>query len=233
MVKCNYKNAIIDNTFVNCGMEKNLENYRRSYEKHELRRANMESHPIQQFQNWFEEVDEREGAFEANAMTLSSIGGDGFPKNRVVLLKNFNKSGFTFFTNYESEKGQAILKTPRVCLSFFWPNMERQVIIKGEAEKVPLATSDAYFYSRPAESQRSAIVSNQSKVIPNRDFLEAKLQLLERQDSEKKLLRPDFWGGFLVKPISIEFWQGRKNRLHDRFLYTVENEQWKIERLAP
>lgn len=214
-------------------MEKNLENYRRSYEKHELRRANMENHPMQQFQNWFEEVDDREGAFEANAMTLSSIGLDGFPKNRVVLLKNFNKDGFTFFTNYESAKGRAILKNPKVCLSFFWPNMERQVIIKGEAEKVPPAVSDAYFYSRPAESQRSAIVSNQSEVVPNRHFLETKLQLLEQQNPEKNLSRPHFWGGFLVKPISIEFWQGRKNRLHDRFLYTLGNEQWKIERLAP
>lgn len=214
-------------------MEKKLENYRRSYEKHELRRQNMEKDPVQQFKNWFEEVDNENSGIEANAMTLSTIGKDGFPKNRVVLLKNFSENGFTFFTNYESEKGKAIIENPKVCLSFFWPNMERQVIIKGEAEKVAAQISDVYFSSRPSESQMSAIVSNQSGVLPNREFLEEKLKALEEKDKGTKMVRPDFWGGFVVRPISFEFWQGRKNRLHDRFLYSLNNAEWKIERLAP
>lgn len=212
-------------------MEKNLENYRRSYEKHALRRENLQKLPVLQFQNWFEEVDGFSDDIEANAMTLGSIGLDGFPKNRVVLLKHYSEKGFVFFTNYESEKGKAIIENPKVCLSFFWPNMERQVIIKGEAEKVSVDASDTYFYSRPIESQMSAIVSPQSSVVPTRDFLEIKLKELEK--AEAKRTRPDFWGGFLVKPISFEFWQGRKNRLHDRFLYTMEDNNWKVDRLAP
>lgn len=213
-------------------MEKKLENYRRSYEKHELRRHNLEKHPIQQFQNWFLEAEKIPG-FEANAMTLASIGIDGFPKSRVVLLKNYNEKGFTFFTNYESEKGKSILKNPKICLSFFWPKMERQVIIKGNAEKTTTEISDAYFNSRPLGSRLSAMVSDQSSKIPNRGVLEEKLKQLENKNREKPVERPSFWGGFLVKPVSIEFWQGRKNRLHDRFLYTLQNGAWKIDRLAP
>lgn len=213
-------------------MEKNLENYRRSYEKYDLRRETLESHPIQQFQNWFL-MAEADKNLEANAMTVSSIGTDGFPKNRVVLLKKYNQNGFIFFTNYESEKGKAILNNPKVCLSFFWPVMERQVIIKGTAEKCSDEISDAYFNSRPRGSRLSAVVSNQSSVIENRKVLEDKLQILEGKYAEKDIERPQFWGGFLVKPVSIEFWQGRKNRLHDRFRYTPQGSEWKIERLAP
>lgn len=214
-------------------MEKKLENYRRSYEKHELRKENLANNPFQQFQDWFLEAEKTPEIEESNAMNLSSIGMDGFPKNRVVLLKNFNEKGFTFFTNYKSEKGKAILKNPKVGLSFFWPILERQIIIKGTAEKTPPETSDAYFNSRPLGSRLSAVVSNQSEVVPNRWFLEKKLEKLKANHNDKPVKRPDFWGGFLVKPISIEFWQGRKNRLHDRFLYTLENEEWKIQRLAP
>ncbi|HET8839692.1 MAG TPA: pyridoxamine 5'-phosphate oxidase [Flavobacteriaceae bacterium] len=213
-------------------MEKNLENYRRSYEKYDLRRENLEDHPIQQFQNWFL-VAEADRNLEANAMTISSVGADGFPKSRVVLLKKYNQDGFVFFTNYESEKGKAILNNPKVCLSFFWPSLERQVIIKGTAEKCSDEISDAYFNSRPRGSRLSAVVSNQSSVIENRKILEDKLQVLEEKYIEKPVERPEFWGGFLVKPISIEFWQGRKNRLHDRFRYTSQGSDWIIERLAP
>lgn len=214
-------------------MEKKLENYRRSYEKHELRRENLQKDPIEQFQNWFLEAEKTPEIEEATAMNLASIGTDGFPKNRVVLLKNYSRKGFTFFTNYESEKGKAILENPKVCLSFFWPSLERQIIIKGTAEKTTSEISEAYFNSRPLGSRLSAVVSPQSEVVPNRGFLEEKLKQLETNHNEKSVERPIFWGGFLVKPISIEFWQGRKNRLHDRFLYTLENAEWKVERLAP
>lgn len=214
-------------------MEKKLENYRRSYEKHELRRKDLEENPLLQFQKWLLEAEEDPGIEEVNAMTLASIGLDGFPKSRVVLLKNYNEEGFVFFTNYDGEKGKAILKNPRVCLSFFWPSLERQIIIKGTAQKSLPEISDAYFRSRPFGSRLSAVVSKQSTSVPNRGFLEEKLKMLEEEYREKPLERPEFWGGFQVKPVSIEFWQGRKNRLHDRFLYRLQNEAWKIERLAP
>jgi pyridoxamine 5'-phosphate oxidase len=213
-------------------MEKNLENYRRSYEKHALRRKDLEEHPMLQFQNWFLESEEMEQG-ESNAMTLGTIGKDGFPKNRVVLLKNYSQDGFGFYTNYESEKGKAIAENPNVCLSFFWPDMERQVIIKGKARKVSKEISDKYFESRPLGSRYSAMVSNQSEVVKNRGVLENKLKELQEKFPEGKFPRPKHWGGFLVKPVSVEFWQGRANRLHDRFRYILKNNTWKIERLEP
>lgn len=214
-------------------MEKNLQDYRRSYEKFELRRASLETDPIQQFQKWFEEQEGSSELIEVNAMTLSCVGSDGFPKSRVVLLKSFSNDGFVFFTNYESEKGKAILENPHVCLSFFWPNTQRQIIIKGKAEKVEKAVSQAYFHSRPFESQLAAVTSNQSSVVPNRAYLEDKMAALKKQ-YDQKVPYPKHWGGFLVRPVSVEFWQGGKNRLHDRFLYqNKDNRQWNIDRLAP
>jgi len=213
-------------------MEKSLENYRRSYEKHELRRKDLEQHPMLQFQSWFLEAEKVEEV-EANAMTLGTIGKDGFPKNRVVLLKSYSREGFTFYTNYKSEKGRAIEAIPNVCLSFFWPILERQIIIKGKAKKLSDQLSDKYFESRPEGSRYGAAVSNQSEVVKNRDFMEKKLQELQEKFPEGKIPRPKHWGGFLVKPVSIEFWQGRANRLHDRFRYSREKDSWKIERLAP
>ncbi len=172
---------------------------------------------------------------EANAMTISTIGLDGFPKSRVVLLKKYTAEGFIFFTNYDSEKGKSIIANPKVCLSFFWPNAERQVIIKGTAEKVSEEVSEAYFQSRPNGSKLGAIVSKQSKVISeDRNLLENKLKELERKYAGKEIARPKNWGGFLVRPFSIEFWQGRPNRLHDRIRYTWKDKyDWKMERLAP
>jgi pyridoxamine 5'-phosphate oxidase len=167
-------------------------------------------------------------------MTLSTIGLDGFPKARVVLLKKFNEEGFIFYTNYESEKGKAIEANPNICLSFFWHSMERQVIIKGIAEKTTPSFSDGYFDTRPDGSKLGAIVSNQSKVIASRTVLEEKLKELEQQFQGKEIPRPAFWGGFLVRPIEVEFWQGRPNRLHDRIRYQLQEDYfWKIERLAP
>ena len=155
---------------------KDLSNYRKSYEKSELLESNIPEDPINLFNRWFHEVEDFGGNEEVNAMTVSTIGLDGFPKSRVVLLKKFNEEGFIFYTNYNSEKGKAIDLNPKVCLSFFWPSMERQVIIKGIANKTPENISDGYFDSRPDGSKLGAIVSNQSEVVPSRTYLEELLQ---------------------------------------------------------
>jgi pyridoxamine 5'-phosphate oxidase len=215
-------------------MQKDLSDYRKSYEKSELTEASIKENPMEQFQKWFHEVEATDGVDEPNAMTVSTIGLDGFPKSRVVLMKRFTFEGFIFYTNYQSEKGRAIAANPSVCLSFFWPNLERQVIIKGKAEKIAENLSDGYFESRPKGSQLGAVVSDQSEVVPSREHLEGKLKELEQEYEGKEVPRPEYWGGFLVRPISIEFWQGRPNRLHDRIRYTLQEDfDWKIERLAP
>lgn len=210
-----------------------LGNYRKSYEKSELLESEIDQNPMMQFQKWFYEVEEFGGIDEVNAMTVSSIGLDGFPKARVVLLKKYDENGFVFYTNYNSEKGKAIQQHPQVCLSFFWPSIERQVIIKGIAKKVPSSVSDNYFHSRPIGSQLGALASPQSEVISSRNFLDEHLKNLEKELEGKEILRPENWGGFLVEPISMEFWQGRANRLHDRIRYTLNDLDWEIDRLAP
>jgi pyridoxamine 5'-phosphate oxidase len=211
-----------------------LSNYRKSYEKSQLIETDIPEDPINLFHKWFYEVEDFGGVDEVNAMTVSTIGLDGFPKSRVVLLKKYNEEGFIFYTNYDSEKGKAITANPNVCLSFFWHSMERQVIIKGIAEKASTIISDNYFASRPDGSKLGAIVSNQSEVIESRSILENKLKDLERQFEGKQIDRPTNWGGFLIRPIQVEFWQGRPNRLHDRIRYTLQEDYfWKIERLAP
>lgn len=211
-----------------------LSNYRKSYDKSELLETTIPEDPINLFNRWFHEVEDFGGVDEVNAMTVSTIGMDGFPKSRVVLLKKYTFEGFIFYTNYTSEKGKAISNNPNICLSFFWHTMERQVIIKGIAEKTSKNISDGYFESRPDGSKLGAIVSNQSEVIPSRTVLEDKLKQLEKEFQGKEILRPDFWGGFLVKPVEVEFWQGRPNRLHDRIRYQLQDDfSWKMERLAP
>ena len=215
-------------------MQKDLGHYRKSYERSALMEDSISDNPMELFQKWFYEVEDSELVDEANAMTISTLGLDGFPKNRVVLLKKYTHEGFIFYTNYESEKGKAIANNPKVCISFFWPGMERQVIIKGMAEKIANNLSDGYFESRPDGSKLGAIVSDQSSVIPSREVLEDKLKQLEKAYQNKTIDRPDYWGGYIVKPQSLEFWQGRPNRLHDRIRYTLEEDfNWKIERLAP
>lgn len=215
-------------------MNTDLGNYRKSYEKQELLEGNISDNPMEVFQKWFYEVDSNFNEGETNAMTISTVGLDGFPKSRVVLLKKYTHEGFIFYTNYDSEKGKAIIANPKVCLSFFWPKAERQVIIKGTAEKVPPNMSDGYFESRPRGSQLGAIVSHQSEVVKNREVLEDELHQLETAYEGKEIPRPEYWGGFIVKPISIEFWQGRPNRLHDRIRFTLsEDFDWVMERLSP
>jgi len=214
-------------------MSNNLENYRKSYDKAALIRSELEENPFQQFRQWFVEVDEAGNVDEANAMTISTVGKEGFPKSRVVLLKSYDENGFVFYTNYKSEKGQAILNNPKVCLSFFWPHAERQIIIKGKAEKISEEASTRYFQSRPKGSQLGALVSPQSQEIPNRQVLEDNLKALEQEYADKPVEKPKNWGGFCVEPVAFEFWQGRPNRLHDRFVYELKNLDWNIKRLAP
>jgi pyridoxamine 5'-phosphate oxidase len=213
---------------------KDLSGYRKSYDKSELLESDIPEDPINLFNRWFHEVEDFGGNEEVNAMTVATIGLDGFPKSRVVLLKKFNEEGFIFYTNYNSEKGKAIEKNPNVCLSFFWPSMERQVIIKGIAQKTPETISDNYFDSRPNGSKLGAIVSNQSEIVPSRAFLEENLKQLEIDYKGIVIPRPKYWGGFLVVPIEVEFWQGRPNRLHDRIRFTMKEDYlWDIKRLSP
>ena len=211
-----------------------LSNYRKSYDKSALLENQIPEDPINLFHKWFYEAEDLNAADEVNAMTVATIGLDGFPKSRVVLLKKFDEEGFVFYTNYNSEKGKAIIENPNVCLSFFWPTIERQIIIKGRAEKTADIISDNYFASRPDGSKLGALVSPQSEVILNRDFLEHSLIELEKEWEGREIERPSHWGGFLVRPVEVEFWQGRPNRLHDRIRYQLQTDfDWKIDRLAP
>lgn len=212
---------------------KDLSNYRKSYTKSELLENAIPDDPINLFHRWFLEIEEFGGVEEVNAMTVSTIGLDGFPKSRVVLLKSYDENGFVFYTNYNSDKGKAIENNPNICLSFFWPSIERQVIIKGTAVKTSEEVSNNYFDSRPDGSKLGAIASNQSEVIPNREFLENKLKQLEIEFEGKPITRPSNWGGFLVQPVEIEFWQGRNNRLHDRICYYLQkNDSWNSVRIS-
>lgn len=214
-------------------MSQNLHNFRKTYDKGTLSKESIDANPMQQFRTWFYDAKDADEVSEVNAMTLTTIGLDGFPKGRVVLLKQYDEYGFYFFTNYKSEKGKAMEANPNVSLSFFWPALERQVIIKGVATKTSEAFSTNYFKSRPKGSQLGALVSQQSNVVESREVLDKKLKDLEKEYADKEIEKPAFWGGYLVAPISIEFWQGRPNRLHDRIRYTLEEFDWKIERLEP
>ena len=215
-------------------MEKDLGNYRKSYEKGALLLNEVPENPMELFQKWFYEIDKYFTEDETNAMTISTLGLDGYPKSRVVLLKKYTYEGFIFYTNYNSEKGKAIKVNPNVCLSFFWHGAERQIIIKGKAEKIAENLSDGYFESRPRGSQLAALVSNQSDIVRDRAFLEYRLSDLEKKHEGKEIERPKHWGGYIIKPIEIEFWQGRPNRLHDRIRYQLQDDyNWKIDRLSP
>lgn len=215
------------------GMNRDLHDYRQTYAKGALLLENTVDNPVAQFAIWFKEIEADGGVKEPNAMSLATLGKDGFAKSRIVLLKEYDQDGFVFYTNYESEKGESMDLHPQVGLSFFWPSMERQVIVKGEVHKVSEERSNAYFNARPKESQLGALVSDQSKVVPDRQVLEDKMTELKAKYADVAISRPSHWGGYIVKPISIEFWQGRPSRLHDRIRYRLEEGQWIKERLAP
>jgi len=211
----------------------NLNDKRKIYEKSQLIETEIKENPIEQFRDWFLDASENPSISEANAMAVSTLEEDGCPRTRMVLLKEYTYEGFIFYTNYDSRKGKAIEKTHKACLHFFWPGLERQIIIKANLEKIADNLSDGYFHSRPKGSQLGAAVSPQSQEIPNRKFLEEKLKVLEKEYENKEVPRPKNWGGYIAKPYEIEFWQGRPNRLHDRIIYTLEDIDWKISRLAP
>ncbi len=214
-------------------MENNLSSYRKSYDKSELNEQDIPNSPFDLFSLWFKEVEAAGGVEEVNAMTVSTIGTDGFPKSRVVLLKEYSNEGFVFYTNYNSEKGKAIAQNPNVCVSFFWPNLERQVIIKGTAAQLNVKKSEDYFNVRPRGSKIGAWVSPQSTKINSRDVLESNVYKYTQEFEGEDVPKPPHWGGYIVKPVSIEFWQGRANRLHDRILFEKINESWASSRLAP
>lgn len=214
-------------------MNTDLHNYRESYEKGELLLENTNQDPMSQFATWFKEVEAAGGVKEPNAMTVATLGTDGFVKSRIVLLKEYDQEGFVFYTNYDSEKGQSISHHNQVGLSFFWPNLERQVIIKGIISKVSPERSSSYFNARPKGSQLGALVSDQSSVITDRSVLEEKMISLKAKYKNQEVPRPEHWGGYIIKPVSVEFWQGRPSRLHDRIQYRIEDNKWIKERLAP
>lgn len=214
-------------------MKNKLHDYRKLYQKHELLEEEIPQDPFELFHIWIRETEANKEIDEVNTMNLSTVGLDGFPMTRVVLLKEYDNEGFVFYTNYESEKGKSIAKNPGVCLSFFWPTSERQVMVKGIAQKTSSEDSEAYFQTRPRGSQLGAWASQQSSVIPSREYLQKKLELLEQEFNGKDIPKPVYWGGYKVIPSEFEFWQGRPNRLHDRIYYSKEEEGWRMDRLAP
>ena len=193
----------------------------------------IDKNPYDVFLKWIKEAINSNLIEEPNAMNVSTIEDDGYPRSRIVLLKDLSNNGLTFFTNYNSNKGKSINKNNKVCVSFFWPPLERQVIIKGKAKRISNDLSKKYFYSRPRESQIAALISPQSKIIPDRDFLNKSIKSVDEKYKGKKIPMPDHWGGFIIKPFEIEFWQGRPDRLHDRILFKLFNGRWESNRLAP
>lgn len=211
-------------------VEGNIHHLRENYESGELDITNMYPSPLLQFASWFEEAG-KAGIPEPNAMVLSTVSPDGKPSSRVVLLKEFNGKGFIFFTNYLSKKGHDLEQNPNACLNFWWGALERQIRISGKIEKISEKENDEYFYSRPIGSQAGAVISPQSREIESREWLEQKFIEIQLKGEIK---RPDHWGGYILMPDTLEFWQGRSNRLHDRLVYEkMEGENWKIKRLAP
>jgi pyridoxamine 5'-phosphate oxidase len=210
-----------------------LQNLRQDYSAATLTEKEVKQDPINQFDKWFNDAV-KANVHEPNAMTLATATTNGHPSARIVLLKGFNKEGFMFYTNYLSRKGKEMAKNPLVSVVFFWPELERQVRIEGIIEKLSREQSEEYFHSRPKASQLGAVVSAQSQEIVGRKVLEEKMAELEKEYEDKEVPKPSYWGGYIIKPRLVEFWQGRRSRLHDRIVYKkIDNKNWKIVRLAP
>lgn len=209
-----------------------LQSLRQDYRAAELSEKDADKNPIKQFEKWFTAAIDAK-IYEPNVMTLATADKTGKPNARIVLLKGFDENGFSFYTNYLSQKGKELKKNPQGCLVFFWAELERQVRIEGKIEKLSKEASEKYFHSRPLESQIGAIVSPQSQIITDRNVLENKIDELTQQYEGKTIPKPAHWGGYILKPTAIEFWQGRTSRLHDRIKYDLINGKWQTNRLAP
>lgn len=214
-------------------MNSEIANIRHQYAKQVLLESGAETDPMRQFGKWWQEAVHAE-IDEVNAMTLATASPDGTPSARIVLLKDFSEKGFTFFTNYESYKAQQIERNPKACLVFFWKELERQIRITGSVQRAEASESDSYFNIRPEDSRIGVYTSPQSRVITSRSWIDEQFEKNKELLSGKTIQRPDYWGGYIVHPVVMEFWQGRPSRLHDRLRYTLQdNNTWKRERLAP
>ncbi|NNE15918.1 MAG: pyridoxamine 5'-phosphate oxidase [Saprospiraceae bacterium] len=211
----------------------NLGDQRKNYLKNALSKEILSIDPIIQFERWYQDA-EKAGIKEPNAMTLATVGKNGQPSARIVLLKGFGQKGFAFYTNYESKKGKNLLENPQAALVFWYQELERQIRIEGTVEKLNKDASMSYFHSRPKGSQISATASPQSQIITKDELVKRWDETSKQFEADTQLPLPDFWGGYVLKPTTIEFWQGRANRLHDRFLYTLSDDMtWHFDRLAP
>lgn len=209
-----------------------IQGLRKEYRQASLNEAELQADPFSQFKYWFEQAISAQLP-EPNAMILSTVSASGAPSSRTVLLKELDSQGFVFFSNYASRKGREIAVNQQVCLLFYWAELERQVRIEGQIETISAADSDAYFASRPRGSQLGAWASSQSERLDSRETLEQTLQALEQEYADKAIPRPPHWGGYRVVPNAVEFWQGRPSRLHDRLLYQLEGQTWRVSRLSP
>lgn len=211
-----------------------IANIRRQYGADSLKQEDLASHPVDQFKVWLGQAIESKLFKDPTAMTVATVDSDGMPSQRVVLLKRYDEKGFVFFTNLESQKAQQLAENDQICLHFAWLSLERQVIIRGRAKKLTLAENTEYFLSRPHDSQLAAWASQQSKPIATRKLLEQAFTQMKNKFSKGEVPLPGFWGGYRVEPEKVEFWQGRENRLHDRFLYKQDGtDNWQIDRLQP
>ena len=214
-------------------MANSIADLRREYSSQSLLESDVAPDPVAQFRTWWDHAIKGE-VFEANAMTLATASADGLPSARIVLLKGFDQRGFIFYTNYKSYKGLQMEENPKACLVFFWKELERQIRIVGLVSKLSEQESDAYYHSRPVGSQIGAWTSPQSQVVESRDWLDQQYQEYSSRFKEGTIPRPPHWGGYLVQPMIVEFWQGRPSRLHDRIQYSLQADgSWKTERLAP
>jgi pyridoxamine 5'-phosphate oxidase len=211
----------------------NIADLRQEYSHKQLLENEIDKDPVKQFNLWWKDAIDAKVP-EPNAMVLATASADGVPSARVILLKGISSKGFIFYTNYNSFKGRQLQENPKACLVFHWKELERQVRITGVVEKISEKESEAYFHSRPPSSQIGAVASPQSEVIPNRHWLDEEFEKLAKELHNELVPKPQHWGGYAVKPVIIEFWQGRPSRMHDRLQYSLQDDgQWKIERLAP